>query len=90
MLTSVNGVYENGRITLDEIPEIKNKSKIVVTFRDEVLPDSANKRRLGGSKGKVGTPDDFNSPLSDLNDYMFISTGQKFAHYSALIPVLIN
>jgi len=70
MLTSVSGVYENGKITLDEIPAIKKKSKIVVTFLEDMEEPTYPKRRLGSLKGKVGTPDDFNAPLDDLNDYM--------------------
>lgn len=71
MLTTVSGVYENGKIILDEIPAIKNKSKIVVTFLEEIETSAPLKRRLGSLKGKEGTPDDFNTPLDDLNDYMF-------------------
>ncbi len=70
MLTSVSGVYENGIITLDETPAIKKRSKIVVTFLEEMEEPIHPKRRLGSLKGKVGTPDDFNAPLDDLNDYM--------------------
>jgi len=32
MLTTIMGIYDNGKIILDEIPPVKNKSKIVVTF----------------------------------------------------------
>lgn len=70
MLTSISGVYENGKITLDETPAIKKRSKIVVTFLEEMEEPIHPKRRLGGLKGKIGTPDDFNAPLDDLNDYM--------------------
>lgn len=70
MLTSVSGFYENGKITLDETPAIKKRSKIVVTFLEEMEEPVHPKRRLGSLKGKVGTPDDFNAPLDDLNDYM--------------------
>ncbi|MBO9613973.1 MAG: hypothetical protein J7619_14815 [Dyadobacter sp.] len=70
MLTSTGGVYENGKITLDEIPAIKKRSKIVVTFLEEMEEPIQPKRRLGSLKGKIGTPDDFNAPLDDLNDYM--------------------
>ncbi|WP_342086947.1 hypothetical protein [Dyadobacter sp. OTU695] len=70
MLTSVSGVYEDGKITLDEIPAIQKRSKIVVTFLEEMEEPIRPRRQLGGLKGKVGTPDDFNAPLDDLNDYM--------------------
>ena len=56
MLTSISGVYENGKITLDEIPAIKKRSKIVVTFLEEMEePIIQPKRRLGSLKGKIGT-----------------------------------
>ena len=67
MLTSVEGIFEDGRIILNEIPPVKNKTKVVVTFLSESFP----KRRLGSLKGKIGIPDDFNEPLDDLKDYMF-------------------
>jgi hypothetical protein len=71
MLTTIKGIYDNGKITLDEIPETKRKSKIVVTFLDDLDDSLPKKRRLGSLKGKLGTPSDFNDPLEDLNEYMF-------------------
>ncbi len=57
MLTSVSGTYENGKITLDEIPAIQKKSKIVVTFLEEMEESiTPHKRRLGSLKGKISTP----------------------------------
>ncbi|GGM79280.1 hypothetical protein GCM10010967_08740 [Dyadobacter beijingensis] len=70
MLTSVSGIYENGKITLDETPAVQKKSKIVVTFLEEMEESVISKRRLGSLKGKIGTPDDFNAPMDELNDYM--------------------
>lgn len=71
MLTTVKGTYENGRIVLDEIPNAKDNSKVVVTFLEETSPVSSQKRRLGSLKGKIGIPDNFNEPLDDLKEYMF-------------------
>ena len=71
MLTTIKGIYENGRIVLDEIPQAKNKSKVVVTFLEETQPAHLNKRRLGSLKGKISIPEDFNEPLDDLKDYMY-------------------
>jgi len=70
MLTTIKGIYKNGQIVLDEIPPTKNKSKVVVTFLEEI-PLSPSKRRLGSLKGKIGIPDNFNEPLDDLKDYMY-------------------
>ncbi|MDX2068919.1 MAG: hypothetical protein SFV55_10865 [Haliscomenobacter sp.] len=47
MLTSIEGFYENGEIHLDEIPLIKDKIKIVVTFLSKIEVNPAPKRRLG-------------------------------------------
>ena len=71
MLANIKGTYENGKIVLDEVPPIKNKSKVVVTFIEETQPSSPQKRRLGSLKGKIGIPDNFNEPLDDLKDYMY-------------------
>ncbi|HEY5465017.1 MAG TPA: hypothetical protein VIJ95_17270 [Hanamia sp.] len=72
MLTTIKGVYDNEQILLDEIPSVKNKSKVVVTFLEEINEFQDDKRRLGSLKGKIGIPDDFNKPLDDLKEYMFI------------------
>ncbi|WP_138477495.1 DUF2281 domain-containing protein [Dyadobacter bucti] len=71
MLTTIQGTYEDGKITLDEIPSVKSKSKIVVTFLEEILDNAPKKRKLGSLKGKIGIPDDFNDPIDDLNEYMY-------------------
>jgi hypothetical protein len=71
MLTTVKGIYENGRIVLDELPRAKDKSKVVVTFLEKSHPLPSQKRRLGSLKGKIGVPDNFNDPLDDLKEYMF-------------------
>lgn len=71
MLTTIKGTYYNGQITLDELPSTKTKSKVVVTFLEEIKSSSFQKRRLGSLKGKVGIPDNFNDPLEDLKDYMY-------------------
>jgi len=72
MSTTIKGIYNNGQIVLDdEIPPIKNKSKVVVTFFEEIPSSSSQKSRLGSLKGKIGSPHNFNEPLDDLKDYMY-------------------
>jgi hypothetical protein len=71
MLTTIKGIYDNGQIVLDEAPPTKNKSKVVVTFLEEIESSPFKKRRIGSLKGKIGIPDDFNEPLDDLKDYMY-------------------
>lgn len=70
MLMTIKGIYDKGQIVLEETPSIKDKSKVVVTFLDEIKPAACLKRRLGSLKGKVSIPDDFNEPLDDLKEYM--------------------
>ena len=70
MLPTIKGIYTNGQIILEEIPPVKNKSKVVVTFLEEIEP-TPQKRKLGSLKGKIGIPDNFNEPLDDLKDYMY-------------------
>lgn len=38
MLTTIKGIYDNGQIVLDEIPPTINKSKVVITFLEEIQP----------------------------------------------------
>ncbi len=71
MLTSVEGFYENGQVYLNEIPPVKDKIRVVVTFMSEIGVYTFPKRRLGSLQGKIGLPDDFNEPLDDLKEYMF-------------------
>lgn len=67
MLATVEGIYENGQIILAEKPPIQHKTKVFVTFMEEVKPLS---RVLGSWEGKYQIPDDFNEPLDDLKEYM--------------------
>jgi len=71
MLTSVEGIFENGQIILTEIPPVQNKTRVVVTFLPQTSSPPVAKRRLGSLKGKIGIGADFNEPLDDLKDYMF-------------------
>ena len=71
MLTTIEGIYENGRVIFDEIPPIKNRTKIFVTFlENETNPVKLKKRPFGTLKGTITVPDNFNEPLEDLKDYM--------------------
>lgn len=70
MLPTIKGTYTNGQIVLEETPPVKNMSKVVVTFLEEIRT-TPQKRKLGSLKGKIGIPDNFNEPLDDLKDYMY-------------------
>jgi hypothetical protein len=67
MLTTIEGVYENGRVIFNEIPPVKKKSKIFITFlEDAEVVTKLKKRRFGTLKGTIPVPDDFNEPLDEL------------------------
>ncbi|WP_026632415.1 hypothetical protein [Dyadobacter alkalitolerans] len=71
MLTTIEGIYENGQVTLKEAPPLKNKAKVLITFMEDAeSPFSETKRPLGTMKGTVKMSDDFNDPINDLADYM--------------------
>jgi len=71
MLTTIKGYYDHGQIVLEEIPPVKTKTEVMVTFlTGETKNNEPGKRKLGGLEGKVTLPDDFNEPLDDLKDYM--------------------
>ncbi len=73
MLHIYKGIYENGQVILDEKPDVKIKSKVIVTFLDEndfENEPTTEKRILGGFHGKIKVPENFDEPLDDLNEYM--------------------
>jgi hypothetical protein len=71
MLTTIKGVYENGKIILTEEPPVKTRADVIVTFLgSEAADNNKSKRKLGGLEGKIKTPDDFDEPLDELKDYM--------------------
>ena len=72
MYATINGIFENGILLMLETPPTAKKSKVVITFMEELetLP-KPTKRKLGGLEGKVSIPDDFNEPLDDLKEHMF-------------------
>lgn len=61
---------------LTEEASTKSKKKIPVISKQKILVSNRinkrtkEKRKLGGLKGKVTIPDDFNEPLEDLKEYM--------------------
>jgi len=77
MYAAINGVFENGQLTLQEAPPTKKKTKVLVMFLEEieatkveeVIKKKGVKLGLLASKG-YSIPDDFNAPLDDLKDYM--------------------
>ncbi|WP_159475812.1 DUF2281 domain-containing protein [Dyadobacter sp. 3J3] len=71
MLTTIEGVYENGQVILTENAPLRKKTKVLITFMDEVEPNVIlEKRPLGTMKGTITMSEDFNNSLDDLKDYM--------------------
>ncbi|MCY7351791.1 MAG: hypothetical protein LH606_14185 [Cytophagaceae bacterium] len=64
MLIAILGTYENGQITLDEQPPFQTKTKVVVTFLDEI-PTQLKNTIPGSLAGKKASPDDDNEPLDN-------------------------
>ncbi len=79
MLQVVKGTYKNSLIILDEKPDVKSDSKVLVTFlndspSEEKSPIDLLKKSavvFGSLKGKITLPDDFDEPFEDLKDYMY-------------------
>jgi Protein of unknown function (DUF2281) len=70
MLTTIEGTYENGQITLDHQPLDITKAKVKVVFEDE--KDGVkiiSKRKMGIFKGTIKISADFDEPLDELKDY---------------------
>ena len=71
MLTTLEGIYENGQVIFKETPPIRKRGKVLVTFIEEAEKvSSLGKRPLGTMKGTIKMADDFNDPIEDLKDYM--------------------
>jgi len=71
MLTTLTGVYENGQIVLSEDAPLIHKSKVLITFMEELESvNKVQKRTLGLLNGIYILPDNFNDDLDDLKDYM--------------------
>ena len=72
MYATIQGIFENGTLLMLETPPTIKKSKVVITFMEELeITNKPTKRKLGGLEGKISIPDDFNEPLNDLKEYMF-------------------
>ncbi|GAB2700253.1 hypothetical protein GCM10027037_26250 [Mucilaginibacter koreensis] len=71
MLTAIKGVYDNGKIILDEKAPVEFKTEVIVTFLVEENKPKRVKGKPGGLAGRISIPDDFNDPLDDLKDYMY-------------------
>lgn len=69
MLTTVKGIYENGKVTLIGTPPVQARTEVTVTFPEEAAKP-LKKRQAGILKGKIYMSDNFTEPLDDLKDYL--------------------
>ncbi len=72
MLTTIKGIYENGKITLYEQPVIKEPVEVLVTFTEAPQKEPLHKAPVFGyNKGTVVyIAPDFDEPLDELSEYM--------------------
>ncbi len=73
MHTIIEGIYENGKVTLDHKPDVAVKSKVKVIFEEAdaaVAAPAPAKRPFGIGKGTIELAPDFDEPLDDLKEYM--------------------
>jgi hypothetical protein len=76
MYTAIRGIYENGKIELLEPAPSTDKAEILISFLNETKTSTTNRQpggllKLDHLKGKkLSIPSDFNTPLTDLEEYM--------------------
>lgn len=75
MLTSIEGIYRDGRIELMESPaEIQNETRVIVTFMSSSVIDlkaqGINQIQAAELRVALATFEDWNEPEMDVyNDY---------------------
>lgn len=69
MTTTIEGIYENGHITLNELPKDIKKAQVKVIFEEEEIKENTGKRKLGTMRGKFEIADDFDEPMTELEEF---------------------
>ncbi len=73
MLTTIQGTYSNCIVVLNEQPPTTKPVKVLVTFAEEAVANSATQqpRKAGFGKGTfLNVAEDFDALLEDLKDYL--------------------
>jgi len=72
MALTIKGIFENGKIVLDELPPSNKKMPVKIIFPEikNDTPLKKNEIRFGSLKGKIGVPDNFDDEIDVLKDYM--------------------
>jgi hypothetical protein len=66
MHTVIEGIYENGKVTLDHKPEVDVKAKVKVVFEEADVKPKLSKRPFGIAKGTISMAPDFDDPLDEV------------------------
>lgn len=69
MTTTIEGIYENGKITLNELPKNIEKAQVKVVFEEAEKKGKTGKRKMGIFKGTITMSDDFDEPLKELEEF---------------------
>lgn len=72
MSLTIKGIFENGKIVLDELPPSNKKMPVKIIFPDikKEISLKKNEIRFGSLKGKIRVPDNFDDELDVLTEYM--------------------
>lgn len=74
MLKSIQGVYRNGRIELEEVPNnVPEESRVIVTFLDSTVIDlqalGIDEEQAADLRGRLATfAEEWESPEMDIYD----------------------
>jgi hypothetical protein len=72
MYTTINGIYDNGKVTLEELPPSEKRMKVLVTFVDEEVTPTLNSITLAALQAaeqgdyEAVTLDDLKGQWDDL------------------------
>lgn len=69
MTIVIDGIYENGKITLKELPKKINNVDVKVIFEVEEKSSTPDNRNLDKFRNSIFMSDDFNDPLTELEEF---------------------
>ena len=69
MTTTIDGIYENGKITLNELPKNIEKAQVKVIFEEVEKKGETGKRKMGIFKGTITMSDDFDESMTELEEF---------------------
>lgn len=74
MSITIKGIFEDGKVKLQEPAPTNEKVSVTVIFPDggngTVLSLKKNEIKFGSLAGKINVPDNFDDELDDLKEYM--------------------